>query len=70
FTYDFLRNVDANVKASGIGSVGDLTLGFGYEIGFIRFDASVSTELIYNGPYFLTGVPSGFIPSISILGKF
>ncbi|MEO0144961.1 MAG: hypothetical protein ABIL45_08540 [candidate division WOR-3 bacterium] len=70
FTYDFLRNVDANVKATGIGSVGDLTLGFGYEIGFIRFDASVSTELIYNGPYFLTGVPSGFIPSISILGKF
>ena len=70
FTYDFLRNVDANVKASGIGSVGDLTLGFGYEIGFIRFDAAVSTELIYNGPYFLTGVPSGFIPSISIFGKF
>lgn len=70
FTYDFLRNVDANVRTTGIGSVGDLTLGFGYEVGFIRFDASVSTELIYNGPYFLTGVVSGFIPSISILGKF
>ena len=72
FTYDFLRNVDVddNIKASGIGSVGDLTLGFGYEIGFIRIDASVSTELIYNGPNFLTGNQSGFIPSISILGKF
>jgi hypothetical protein len=70
FTYDFLRSADANIKATGIGSVGDLTLGFGYEIGFIRLDAAVSTDLIYNGPFFLTGVPSGFIPSISILGKF
>jgi hypothetical protein len=57
-------------KRSDLGSVGNLTLGFGYEIGFIRFDAAVSTDLIYNGPFFLTGVPSGFIPSISILGKF
>jgi len=71
FTYDFLRNnVDTNIKESEIGRVGDLTLGFGYEIGFIRIDASVSTELIYNGPNFLTGNQSGFIPSISILGKF
>jgi hypothetical protein len=70
FTYDFLMSADANIKATGIGSVGDLTLGFGYEIGFIRLDAAVSTDLIYNGPFFLTGVPSGFIPSISIFGKF
>jgi hypothetical protein len=55
---------------SDLGSVGNLTLGFGYEIGFIRLDAAVSTDLIYNGLFFLTGVPSGFIPSISILGKF
>jgi hypothetical protein len=65
-----LRTADVVTRGTGLGSVGNLTLGFGYEIGFIRLDAAVSTDLIYNGPFFLTGVPSGFIPSISILGKF
>jgi hypothetical protein len=74
FTYDLLQVSNSpritEGRRSGLGSVGNLTLGFGYEVGFIRFDAAVSTDLIYNGPFFLTGVPSGFIPSISILGKF
>jgi hypothetical protein len=70
FTYDLLRTADFVTRGTGLGSVGNLTLGFGYEIGFIRLDAAVSTDLIYNGPFFLTGVPSGFIPSISILGNF
>lgn len=70
FTYDLLRTADVGTRGTGLGSVGNLTLGFGYEVGFIRLDAAVSTDLIYNGPFFLTGVPSGFIPSISILGKF
>jgi len=70
FTYDLLRTADFVTRETGLGSVGNLTLGFGYEIGFIRLDAAISTDLIYNGPFFLTGVPSGFIPSISILGKF
>jgi hypothetical protein len=71
FTYDLLRTADdVGTIETELGSLGNLTLGFGYEIGFIRLDAAVSTDLIYNGPFFLTGVPSGFIPSISILGKF
>jgi hypothetical protein len=70
FTYDLLRTADFVTRGTGLGSVGNLTLGFGYEIGFIRLDAAVSTDLIYNGPFFLTGVPSGFISSISIIGNF
>ncbi len=70
FTYDLLSLAETDEKESGIGNVGNLTLGFGYEVGFIRFDGAVSTDLLYNGPYFLTGNSSSFIPSISILGKF
>jgi hypothetical protein len=70
FTYDLLRTADVGTRGTGLGSVGNLTLGFGYEIGFIRLDAAVSTDLIYNGLFFLTGVPSGFIQSISIIGNF
>ncbi len=70
FTYDLISSAEGDTKQSGIGKVGNLTLGFGYEIGFIRFDAALSTDLLYKGPFFLTGNNSGFIPSISILGKF
>ncbi|MEO0144963.1 MAG: hypothetical protein ABIL89_04995 [candidate division WOR-3 bacterium] len=70
FTYDFLRSADQNGKFNTIGNAGNLTLGFGYEVGFIRFDAAVSTELLYNGPFFLTGNQSGFIPAISLIAKF
>ncbi|MCS7245797.1 MAG: hypothetical protein RMJ38_06700 [candidate division WOR-3 bacterium] len=70
FTYDFLFNRDAQGKSTEIGRLGNLTLGIGYEIGFIRLDAALSSDLLYNGPFFLTGNTSNFIQSFSILGKF
>lgn len=72
FTYDLIRSTRDNSGGNvvNIGRIGDLTLGFGYELGFLRFDASLSTDLLYNGPFFLTGNQSGFVPSLSILAKF
>ena len=54
-----------------IGDFGPFTLGLGYDFGFARVDVGVSTDLLTNGPFFLTGNNgSGLITMLSLLGKF
>ncbi|GEM_PF-2398901 len=53
------------------GDFGFFTLGAGYDLGFARVDVALSTDLLTNGPYFLTGnTGSSIITMLSILGKF
>ncbi|MEO0290914.1 MAG: hypothetical protein ABIN15_06715 [candidate division WOR-3 bacterium] len=47
-----------------------LALGFAYKRGNLRVDAQASPDIFYNGPYFITGRPSNFFTSISILYSF
>ncbi len=62
---------DGTNKLFDFGVVGPFTLGAGYDLGFARVDLALSTDLITNGPYFLTGNPnSEIVTMLSILGKF
>ena len=51
---------------SGLG----VYLGTGVGRGPVRFDATVSEDLLYNGPYFVTGETSGLVGKLSLLYKF
>ncbi len=53
-----------------IGTRGILTLGGGYNFGWFVLDFALSTDLLYNGPFFLTGLQSNFITQLSIYGSF
>ncbi|MEN3046107.1 MAG: hypothetical protein ABDH49_03880 [Candidatus Hydrothermales bacterium] len=45
-------------------------IGLAYKRGNLRIDAEASPDIFYNGPYFITGTPSTFFTSISILYSF
>jgi len=47
-----------------------LTLGFAYKRGNLRIDGAVSPDILYKGPYFITGKESALFYSISILYSF
>ena len=73
--YDLLKftssSVSGRTKYFSLGDFGPFTLGLGYDFGFARVDVGVSTDLLTNGPFFLTGNSgSGLITMLSILGKF
>ncbi len=73
--YDLLKffssNITGRTKYFTIGDFGPFTLGLGYDFGFARVDVGVSTDLLTNGPYFLTGNSgSALITMLSVLGKF
>ena len=52
------------------GSGLTVSLGAGVAKGPVRFDATVSEDLLYNWPYFLTGNPSEAVGKLSLLYRF
>ena len=69
-SYNLLSFTGGNPKTSALGLPGGFTLGVGYDFGLFRTDFAVSTDLIQNGPYFLTGNPSAFVTMFSLIGRF
>ncbi len=68
--YNVFASYNGNPKFSSLGLPGGFTLGVGYDFGLFRADFAISTDLIQNGPYFLTGNPSAFVTMFSLLGHF
>ncbi len=70
--YDLVEyNSVGGNDAFSFGLAGPFTLGAGYDFGFARVDLALSTDLITNGPFFLTGNSgSAMVTMLSILGKF
>ncbi len=71
FIYRQERMVDPNNPYTFIGSSGFVgSFGMGMAFGPARLDATVSTDMLYNGPYFLSGKESGFIMELGFLYRF
>ena len=72
-SYDLIKYTSTSGGNSSLsfGYAGPFTLGAGYDLGFARVDLALSTDLITNGPFFLTGNSgSAMVTMLSILGKF
>ncbi len=57
-------------KRTATGSGLGVYLGSGIVKGPLHFDAVVSEDLLYNGPYFLTGNVSSLVSTLSVLYNF
>ncbi len=73
--YDLLKFISSSIVGRSsyfsLGDFGPFTFGGGYDFGFARVDVALSTDLLTNGPFFLTGNSgSSLITMLSILGKF
>ncbi len=61
--------------AGGSTTTGDLNgllmgLGLGANFGRFTFDAEIAPDLLYNGLYYFTGVPSAFVGNLSVKYSF
>lgn len=54
---------------SALGIPGALSLGVGFDSKHFRFDAALSTDLVSNGFFFVTGNNSNFFPRFTLVGK-
>jgi hypothetical protein len=54
---------------SALGVPGALSLGVGFDSKHFRFDASLSTDLVSNGFFFVTGNNSQFFPRFTLIGR-
>ncbi len=59
----------------GSTTIGDLNgllmgLGLGANFGRFMFDAEIAPDLLYNGLYYFTGVPSAFVGNLSVKYSF
>ncbi len=71
FIYRQERMVDPDNPYTFIGSSGFVgSFGMGLVFGSARLDATVSEDLLYNGPYFLTGNDSKFVMALGFLYRF
>ena len=80
FRAGITRNIFAYNKTKN-GAVSNSNMGFASEpmnvsvgafvnFGGVRIDASVAQDLLFNGPYFLTGTPSRLAGTISAIASF
>lgn len=67
--YQDKSDPDNTYKLMG-GSGLSVSLGAGIAKGPVRFDATVSEDLLYNWPYFLTGEPSAAVGKLALLYQF
>ncbi|MGB9590106.1 MAG: hypothetical protein ACPL68_04400 [Candidatus Hydrothermia bacterium] len=71
FIYRQERVADPDNPYTFIGSSGFVgSFGMGIVFGSARLDATLSEDLLYNGPYFLTGNDSKFVMALAFLYRF
>lgn len=68
-SYDFYNQSRQRTVTSDFGFPGNMSFGLGYDLKYFRVDGALSTNLLTNGFFFLTGNVSAFMPSITIVGK-
>ncbi len=71
FTYNKTKNGAVSTSNMGFASA-PLNVSLGAFLSFkkVRIDASISHDLLFNGPYLLTGVPSRFTGTASLIANF
>ncbi|MEO0141629.1 MAG: hypothetical protein ABIM88_08805, partial [candidate division WOR-3 bacterium] len=71
FIYREERMIDPNNPYVFVGSSGFVgSFGMGMAFGPGRLDATVSEDLLYNGPYFMTGRDSDLVLALAFLYGF
>ncbi len=68
-SYNIFNSQRSNQVVNQIGLPGAAALGLGYDTRHFRVDAAVSTELLNNGFFFITGNNSALFPRITLLGR-
>ncbi|GEM_PF-6940781 len=71
FSYNKTKNGAVSNSAMGFASAPlNVNIGAFLNLGGVRIDASIAQDLLFNGPYFLTGTPSRLAGTISAIAKF
>ena len=69
FSYNLFTQIKDEQIITDLGAPGAFSLGLGYDSKHFRVDAALSTQLMTNGFFFLTGNNSFLFPRITLIGR-
>lgn len=69
FSYNLFTQIKDQQIVTDLGVPGAFSLGLGYDSKHFRVDAALSTQLMTNGFFFLTGNNSFLFPRLTLIGR-